>query len=260
MDALTAIAILLAGLGGGLVITAIGAGSLVTFPILLAVGLPPVVANVSNTIGLVPGNITGTWGYRHELAGKRPLVIGVSITTAIGAVAGSILLLTLPSEMFARLAPWLIIGAATLIGVQPVIARALRRRKERQGTGPRNYGTRLSKPLVAASTLVGVYGGYFGAGQGVMLVAFLALGLEKEPLQTINGLKNLAVLVANIIATIIFVSLAPVNWLAVGLLALGSVVGGWLGAIIGRKLPGPVFRALVVLFGYLVSIRLLVSA
>lgn len=259
MDVLTALAILGAGLGGGLVITAIGAGSLVTFPILLAVGLPPVVANVSNTIGLVPGNITGSWGYRHELVGKRGLVIGVAATTAVGAVAGAILLLALPSEAFERFAPWLILLAATLVGVQPVISRALRRRAEARGVSPRGPRADLPVPLAAVSTVIGAYGGYFGAGQGVMLVAFLALGLE-ERLQTINGLKNLAVLVANVVATVIFVFIAPVDWPAVALLALGSVVGGWLGAIIGRKLPGPVFRVLVVLFGYIVSIRLLVGA
>lgn len=259
MDPLTALAILAAGLGGGIVITAIGAGSLVTFPILLAVGLPPVVANVSNTIGLVPGNITGTWGYRHELVGKRRLVIGVAATTAIGAVAGAVLLLGLPSEAFAQIAPWLILLAATLVGVQPVISGALRRRAQRRGAPDREAHPGLPAPLAWASAVIGVYGGYFGAGQGIMLVAFLALGL-KERLQTVNALKNVAVLAANVVATLIFVWIAPVDWLAVALLAMGSVVGGWLGAIIGRRLPGPVFRVLVVLFGYIVALRLLLGA
>lgn len=259
MDPWTALAILAAGLGGGIVITAIGAGSLVTFPILLAVGLPPVVANVSNTIGLVPGNITGTWGYRHELVGKRRLVLGVAATTAIGAVAGAVLLLGLPSEAFARVAPWLILLAATLVGVQPVISAALRRRAQRRGTPDREAHPGLPAPLAWASAVIGVYGGYFGAGQGIMLVAFLALGLQ-ERLQTVNALKNVAVLAANVVATLIFVWIAPVDWLAVALLAMGSVVGGWLGAIIGRRLPGPVFRVLVVLFGYIVALRLLLGA
>lgn len=251
-----ALAILGAGLGAGLVITAIGAGSLVSFPILLAVGLPPVVANVTNTVGLVPGNVTGTWGYRHELAGKRGLVVGVAATTAVGAVAGAVLLLVLPSESFARLAPWLILLASTLVAVQPLISGALRRRAARLGVVPRGPRERLPGPLAAVASVVGVYGGYFGAGQGVMLVAFLALGLG-ERLQTVNALKNLAVLVANVVATVVFVWIAPVDWRAAGLLALGSVVGGWLGAIVGRRLPGPVFRALVVVFGLVVSVRLL---
>ncbi|REE03933.1 sulfite exporter TauE/SafE family protein [Citricoccus muralis] len=259
MDVLTALAILAAGLGGGVVVTAIGAGSLVTFPVLLAVGLPPVVANVSNTIGLVPGNITGTWGYRHELVGRRGLVIGVAATTAVGAVAGAVLLLSLPSEAFSRLAPWLILLAATLVGTQPFISGALRRRARRRGDTPRGISTHLPAPLVWASATIGVYGGYFGAGQGVMLVACLALGLE-ERLQTVNALKNVAVLTANVVAALIFVWIAPVDWAAVGLLAIGSVVGGWLGALIGRRLPGPVFRVLVVLFGYVVALRLLWDA
>ncbi|MEO9247540.1 sulfite exporter TauE/SafE family protein [Citricoccus nitrophenolicus] len=259
MDPLTALAVLAAGLGGGIVITAIGAGSLVTFPILLAVGLPPVVANVSNTIGLVPGNISGTWGYRHELVGKRRLVIGVAATTAIGAVGGAVLLLAVPSEAFSRLAPWLILLAATLVGVQPLISGGLRRRALRRGEAPRDAHPGLPAPLAWVSAVIGVYGGYFGAGQGVMLVAFLALGL-RERLQTVNALKNVAVLSANVVATLIFVWIAPVDWPAVALLAVGSVVGGWLGAIIGRRLPGPVFRVLVVLFGHVVSIQLLVTA
>lgn len=259
MDPLTALAVLGAGLAGGLVVTAIGAGSLVTFPLLLAIGLPPVVANVSNTIGLVPGNITGTWGYRHELVGKRRLVIGVAATTAVGAVAGAVLLLGMPSEAFAQLAPWLILLAATLVGVQPVISEVLRRRAQRRGEQPRGAHTRLPAPLAWASAAIGVYGGYFGAGQGIMLVAFLALGLQ-ERLQTVNALKNVAVLAANVVATLLFVWIAPVDWPTVALLATGSVVGGWLGAIIGRRLPGPVFRVLVVLFGYIVAIRLLIGA
>ncbi|WP_313816147.1 sulfite exporter TauE/SafE family protein [Citricoccus sp.] len=259
MEVLTALAILAAGLGGGLVVTAIGAGSLVTFPVLLAVGLPPVVANVSNTIGLVPGNITGTWGYRHELAGRRGLVLGVAATTAVGAVAGALLLLSLPPEAFSRLAPWLILLAATLVGVQPVVSGSLRRRALRRGDTPRGPRSRLPAPLAWVSAAIGVYGGYFGAGQGVMLVACLALGL-RERLQTVNALKNVAVLAANVVAALIFVWIAPVDWAAVGLLAIGSVVGGWLGALIGRRLPGPVFRVLVVLFGYVVALRILLDA
>lgn len=257
MDLLEALAVLGAGLGAGTAIAAVGAGSLVSFPILLAVGLSPVVANVCNTVGLVPGGLSGSWGYRRELAGKRNLVVAVAVTTAVGALFGAVLLLALPPSAFARVVPWLVIFAATLVGVQPFLSLWLRRRAERRGRPP-TAREDLPPALGAVSSAIGVYGGYFGAGQGVMLVGFLALGLE-ETLQVVNGLKNVAVLAANVAASLIFVFVAPLDWTVVALIAVGSVVGGWLGAHIGRRLPPTVFRVLVVVFGYLVGLRLLVA-
>ncbi|MGH3370631.1 MAG: sulfite exporter TauE/SafE family protein [Nocardioidaceae bacterium] len=255
MDLLDLLAVIGAGLGAGLVITAVGAGSLVSFPILLAVGLSPLVANVCNTVGLVPGGLSGSWGYRRELAGRAGLVRGVAATSAAGALVGAFLLLALPPGAFARVVPWLVLLAATLVALQPLVSAWSRRR-----TGwPRGAGDgRLPPALGGASSVIGVYGGYFGAGQGVMLVAFLALGLE-ESLQVVNGLKNVAVVSANVAATIVFVAFAPLNWTVVGLLAAGSVLGGWAGAHVGRRLPPALFRTLVVGFGYLVGLRLLTS-
>lgn len=258
MSPLDLLAVLGAGLGGGLVITAVGAGSLVSFPILLGVGLPPVVANVCNTVGLVPGGLSGSWGYRQELAGKARLVRAVAATSAVGALGGAVLLLALPAGSFSQVVPYLVIVAATLVGGQPLVSAALRRRAARRGLDPATTGDRLPSALGGVSSVIGVYGGYFGAGQGVMLVAFLALGLE-ETLQVVNGLKNVAVLAANVAASVVFVAVAPLDWTVVGLVALGSVVGGWLGAHIGRRLPPAVFRALVVLFGYAVGARLLLA-
>ena len=246
-----------AGLGAGTVIAAVGAGSLVSFPILLGVGLPPVVANVCNTVGLVPGGLSGSWGYRRELAGKRNLVGAVAVTSGLGALIGAGLLLALPPAAFEEVVPWLVILAASLVGVQPFLSMWLRRRDERRGVQRMRAGEDLPPALGVLSSAIGVYGGYFGAGQGVMLVAFLALGLE-ESLQVVNGLKNVAVLAANVAASLIFVFVAPLDWTVVALIAVGSVVGGWLGAHIGRRLPPTVFRVLVVVFGYTVGVRLLV--
>ena len=258
MDWLEALAVVGAGLGAGIVLTAIGAGSLVSFPILLAVGISPLVANVSNTVGLVPGGVTGTWGYRGEMSGYPHLVARVALTSACGALAGAVLLLAFPPGAFEAVVPYLVLFAATLVGIQPLVSAWVRRRAERRGTPPADDREVMGPGLSGVASLVGVYGGYFGAGQGVMLVAFLALGLD-VPLQAINALKNLAILAANVAATVVFVFVAPLDWAVVGLIAAGSIVGGWVGAHLGRRLSPLVFRTLVVVFGYVVAIRLIVG-
>ncbi|MFY0407309.1 sulfite exporter TauE/SafE family protein [Solicola sp. PLA-1-18] len=254
MELLDVLAVLGAGLAAGIVITAVGAGSLISFPILLGVGLPPVVANVSNTVGLVAGGVTGSWGYRHELVGQGRRVRQVALTSAVGALGGAALLLVLPPGAFEAVVPVLVLTAAVLIGVQPLISRWLRARR----TEVRPTGGSLSPALLTASSVMGVYGGYFGAAQGVVLVAFLALGLD-EPMQLVNGLKNVAVLSANVAGSLVFVLAAPVDWGVVGLLTVGSLVGGWVGAKIGRRLPAWVFRTLVVAMGLVVGLRLLLT-
>ena len=257
MDWTEIVAILGAGFGAGFVMTAVGAGSLVSFPILLDVGLSPLVANVCNNVGLVPGGVTGSFGFRRELAGHRGLVLRVAATSAGGALVGAALLLSLPSTAFDRLVPYLVLTSATLVGLQPFISGWLRRRTERRGETPVVRET-MGPRMTGISSLVGVYGGYFGAAQGVMLVACLALGTDVD-LRTVNGLKNVAVLSANVAASVVFIFFAPLDWAVVGLIAIGSLVGGWLGAHLGRRLPPRVFRALVVAFGYVVALRLLLG-
>ncbi len=258
MDLGQILAVLGAGLGAGFVVTAVGAGSLVSFPILLGVGLSPLVANVCNNVGLVPGGLSGTYGYRRELAGRRHLVVRVALTSASGALVGAALLLTLPPGAFDQVVPFLVLVAATLVGLQPLVSGWLRRRAVRRGTTPVTDRETMGPRLTAVSSVVGVYGGYFGAAQGVLLVAFLALGLDVS-LQVVNGLKNVAVLSANVAASVVFVAFAPLDWAVVGLIAAGSLVGGWLGAHLGRRLPPVVFRSLIVVFGYVVAIRLLLA-
>ncbi len=178
----------------------------------------------------------------------------VALTSGTGALLGAVLLLALPSSSFDAVVPWLVIVASTLVGLGPLISAWVRRRT----TGPVVFRDSMGPRLTAVSGLVGVYGGYFGAAQGVLLVAFLALGLD-VPLSAVNGLKNIAVLSANLAASVVFVFFAPLDWHAVGLIAIGSVVGAWLGAHLGRRLPPTVFRVLVVVFGYGVGARLLLT-
>jgi uncharacterized membrane protein YfcA len=258
VDLAQVVATLLAGLGAGFVLAAVGAGSLVSFPILLGTGLSPLVANVCNNVGLVPGGLSASWGFRRELAGHRGLVVRVAVTSAVGALLGAALLLALPAGAFDRVVPFLVLLAATLVGVQPLVSATVRRRAVRLGTEPAPDRESMGPLLTGLASLVGVYGGYFGAAQGVLLVAFLALGLDVG-LQTVNGLKNIAILSANLAASVVFVLFAPLDWAVVALVAVGSVLGGWLGAHVGRRLPAPVFRALVVLVGYVVGIRLLLT-
>ena len=236
--------VLLAGLGAGILTATVGVASLLSFPVLVAVGLPPLTANATNTVGLVPGALSGSWGYRAELA-EVPRVAAVVLgTCAAGAVGGAWLLLWLPAGVFEAAAPWLVLAACVLVAVQPrVRARVAARRAP---TDAAQLG--LSATTRVFATVTGVYGGYFGAGSGVMMLAVLGLGTD-IPFRVANALKTLAVLAANLTASVVFLLGAPLEWRAVGLLALGSVVGGRLGAAIGRVLPVPVLRASVVLGG-----------
>ena len=253
------LAVLAAGFGAGVVLASVGAGSLVSFPILLALGVPPLVANTSNCVGLVAGGLSGSWGYRRELAPVRPLVLRVALTSGAGALVGAAVLLVLPSSAFDAVVPLLVLGAATLIGIQPLVSRALARRAARRGVVDQPDRMSMGPRLATVSSAIGVYGGYFGAAQGVMLMACLALVLDL-PLQVVNGLKNVAVFAANVAATVIFVVVGPLDWGVVGLLALGSTAGGWLGAHVGRRLPSALLRTLVVLFGFTVGLRLLFAS
>jgi len=247
-----------AGFGAGFVVAAVGAGSLISFPILVGIGLSPLVANVCNNVGLVPGGLSGTYGFRRELAGHRRLVVRVAATSAGGALLGATLLLALPSSAFDRVVPYLVLLASTLVGVQPLVSAGLRREAVRRGRAPAADRSEMGPRLSGVASAIGVYGGYFGAAQGVLLVAFLALALDVG-MHVVNGLKNVAVLSANVAASAVFILFAPLDWAVVGLIAAGSVPGGWLGAHLGRRLPPAAFRTLVVLVGYAVGIRLLVG-
>jgi uncharacterized membrane protein YfcA len=246
------VAIIAAGVAAGTINVVVGSGTLITFPLLLAFGYPPVVANVSNTLGLVPGSAAGAYGYRRELEGQRGRVIGLACGSLLGAVTGAVLLLQLPASAFKAIVPAFIALALVLIIVQPRLSVILAERALRHERDPQ----RRRPLLVLGVYLTGVYGGYFGAAQGIMLLAILALGLD-EPLQRINAAKNVLAGVANLTAGIVFAFAAHVDWTVVGLLAGGSIVGGALGSRHGRRLSPSALRALIVLVGIIALERLI---
>jgi uncharacterized membrane protein YfcA len=222
----------------------VGVASLVSFPTLLAIGLPPVVANASNTVGLVPGGLSGSLGYRRELREQPALARTVLVITALAAVAGALLLLALPPGVFEAIVPWLILFTAVLVAVQPWITRRV---KERQGEA-RADRTAMSPPTTFFMVLTGVYGGYFGAGAGVMMMAVMGFGLDLE-LRVVNALKTVGLMAGNVVASLVFVLLADLDWAAIALLSAGTLVGGYAGAHIGRRLPAPLLRGAIVVAG-----------
>jgi uncharacterized membrane protein YfcA len=245
-----AIAILAAGFAAGTVNTIVGSGTLITFPVLLAVGYPPVVANVSNTIGLVPGSVSGSHGYRRELAGQGRRAALLGIASVLGGIGGAVLLLALPSSAFEAIVPVFIAVAVVLVAVQPRLTSfvAARRRAKARPRGA----------LPAALFVIGLYGGYFGAAQGIMLLAVLGLALP-DGLQRTNALKNVLAGATNLVAGLVFVAFADVAWGAALLIAVGAVVGGQVGADIGRRLPAGALRALVVVIGVIAIVELVLG-
>jgi len=251
MTGLEQLAVVAAGFGAGIMTSTVGVASLLSFPVLVAVGLPPVVANASNTVGMTPAGVSGSFGYRRELA-EHPVVTAlVIITCAVGSVAGAILLLALPPEVFEQIVPWLILFTCLLVGAQPTLKKWVRRRAD----GPQERREHMSPLTTFFSALTGVYGGYFGAGSGVMMMAVLGFGTDLE-FRIVNALKTLAVLAANVVASVIFLFIAELEWTAVVLLAVGSVVGGYVGARIGNYLPETGLRVAIVITGIVAAIYL----
>jgi uncharacterized membrane protein YfcA len=250
MTVLEALGIFGAGIGAGTINTVVGSGSLITFPTLVAFGLPPVSANVSNTVGLVPGSAAGALGYRRELVGQTSRVTKLAIVSALGGLGGGVLLLSLPQSAFQFIVPILIILAVLLFIAQPWLGRRLS--KSHATTQRRDHG-----PLLLALVLgSGIYGGYFGAAQGVILMAILG-ALVNDSLQRLNAAKNVAAGIVNLVAALFFVFAAPVNWVAALMVAAGATIGGTLGASVGRRLPPIALRAVVVIVGVVAAVRLL---
>ncbi|CAA9532058.1 MAG: Uncharacterized UPF0721 integral membrane protein [uncultured Solirubrobacteraceae bacterium] len=245
MTFLESVLVLLAGVAAGTINTVVGSGTLITFPTLLAVGYPPVVANVSNTIGLVPGSISGAIGYRDELRGQRGRLLRLASASLLGGLTGGVLLLSLPGEAFEGIVPALIALALVLVLAQPRLTAAVARRRERAGATGR---PRAGVPLWLGVFATGIYGGYFGAAQGVLLIAVLGIGLAVS-LQRANALKNVLSALVNGVAGLLFIALADVAWAPVALIAAGSIAGGQLGARIGRRLPPAVLRGVILVVG-----------
>jgi uncharacterized protein len=247
-----ALAILAAGIGAGAINAVVGAGSLITFPTLLAFGFAPVVANVSNNVGLVPGNVSGAFGYRQELAGQRGRLIWLGLASAAGSLAGAILLLTLSPGAFQLIVPVLILIACVLVLVQPRLSSWVAARRKDSGASGDHGG-----PVLAAGIfLSGAYGGYFGAAQGVLVIGLLGTFVT-ESLQRVNAAKNILVMIVNAMAAVVFILFAHISWLVVLLIAIGSTIGGVLGARFGRRLPPVALRIIVVLIGLISSVKLI---
>lgn len=248
MSAGEILAIALAGLAAGTVNAAVGSGTLITFPVLLAFGYAPVTANVSNTIGLVPGALSGAVGYRRELAGQRRRAIRFGIASMLGGVSGAALLLILPASAFKTIVPIFIAVALVLVILQPRINRLLA-----SGAVGSWHERGVLPPLAVYAT--GIYGGYFGAGQGIMLMAILGAALPQD-LQRTNALKNILAGLVNGVAGIYFVFAAHVAWAPVVIIAVSSIIGGQLGAHYGRRLSPDALRALIVVVGTTAIVRL----
>jgi uncharacterized membrane protein YfcA len=246
-----AVLVALAGMAAGGVNAVIGSGTLITFPTILAVGYPAVVANVSNNIGLVPGSVFGAYGFREELAGQRTRALTLAACSATGGLTGGILLLTLPSDVFDAVIPALVLLACVLMVLQPRLSAWVAGRRPE---GARDVGP---APMLIAF-LAGIYGGYFGAAQGVILLAMLAVFVPDD-LKRSNALKNVLAGTVNGVAALLFIVFSDVAWEVVALVAVGASVGGTLGAKVGRRIPAGVLRALVVLLGLFVAVKLLLD-
>ncbi|TQN43213.1 hypothetical protein FHU33_2648 [Blastococcus colisei] len=250
------VAVAAAGFAAGGINAVVGSGTLVSFPVLLAVGLPPVPATISNSLGLVAGNLSGSIGYRRELRGQRRLLLRLIPASILGALTGAFLLLHLPAEAFETVVPVLIGLAVVLVAGQPLLQRRLRRAAD--GTTPPVRGPRLAA-LFAGAYVTGAYGGYFAASQGVLQIGIFGFLLH-EPLQRLNALKNVLTLTVNTVAAGAYVVVATerIDWVAAGLLAVGSLVGGAVSSRYGRRLPSTVLRTAIVVLG-IVAIVVLVT-
>ncbi len=250
MTLLDALLIVVAGIGAGTINTIVGSGTLITFPTLLLLGVPAVTANISNSVGLVAGGVTGVAGYRREIAGSVSDLLALVPWSIVGAVMGALLLLVLDPAAFAAIVPALILVGILLVVFGPQLSRVAARNRSAAQGGWHRWALRVSVMLT------GVYGGYFGAAQGVILMGILSI-LTAENLQRLNGWKNVLGTVANGVAALVFITVAPhhVDWAVAGLIALGALIGGVVGSTIGRRLSPGVLRAVIVVIGVVAIVR-----
>ncbi|WP_094293685.1 sulfite exporter TauE/SafE family protein [Mycobacterium neumannii] len=258
MPVVDMVLIALAGLGAGAINTLVGSGTLITFPTLVALGYPPVTSTMSNAIGLVAGGVSGTWGYRRELRGQWDRLRWQIPASFVGAALGAWLLLNLPETVFEQVVPVLLIAALVLVVVGPRIQSYARARAEAAGQSAEHVSRFQLASVVFATFAVGIYGGYFTAAQGILLIAAMG-ALLPEGMQRMNAAKNLLSLVVNIVAAVAYTLVAfdRISWAAAGLIAAGSLVGGFLGARYGRRLSPNALRAVIVVVGIIGLYRLL---
>jgi uncharacterized protein len=237
----------LAGLSAGAINTVVGSGTLITFPVLLAFGYPPVTANISNGVGLVAGSVSGAWGYRDKLEGQRQRAIRLGLASALGGLTGAALLLIMPASAFTAIVPVFIALALVLTVLQPRLQARLRMRELQHPVA------RLLTPLCVYGA--GVYGGYFGAAQGILLLGILGVLLAQD-LQRTNALKNVLAGIVNGVAAVFFMFFAHVAWAPAGIIAVSSIFGAQLGARYGQRLHPAALRALIVVVGIAAIVKL----
>lgn len=253
-----AILIALAGVGAGAINAVVGSGTLVTFPTLVALGYPPVTSTMSNAVGLVAGGASGTWGYRRELGGQWSRLRWQIPASLVGAVLGAWLLLHLPEKVFSEVVPGLLIFALVLVVVGPMIQAWALRRMEAAGQSAEHMTPRRMAAVVGATFAIAVYGGYFTAAQGILLIAALG-ALLHDSMQRLNAAKNVLSLLVNVVAAAAYTIVAfhRISWAAAGLIAIGSLIGGWIGAHYGRRLSPNALRAVIIVVGLIGLYRLM---
>ena len=252
------VVIVLAAVGAGAINSLVGSGTLITFPTLVALGFPPVTATMSNAIGLVAGGVSGTWGYRAELKGQWHRLRWQIPASVGGAAIGAFLLLHLPEKVFTLIVPVLLVLALCLVIAGPRIQAFARARSLAAGRAADHVSPGRMAALVLGTFAVGIYGGYFTAAQGILLIGVMGV-LLPEDVQRMNAAKNLLSLLVNVVAAVAYTLVAfdRVSWAAAGLIAVGSLIGGWLGARCGRRLSPGALRAVIVVVGLIGLYRLL---
>ncbi|UYM06214.1 sulfite exporter TauE/SafE family protein [Solicola gregarius] len=262
MSPIEMLLVLVAGVGAGTINTVVGSGTLITFPTLVAVGVPPVSATMSNALGLIPGGVSGSLGYRRELVGQGRRLARLVPMSMAGALVGAFLLLHLPEEAFEAIVPTLIVVALVLVLIQPLVQRSLRRRRGDAPPADDGAAPGIGRRIAISAVVFGcaVYGGYFAAAQGILLMGLLGL-LVSDPMQRLNGFKNVLVLTVNSVAatTYLIVGWSSIHWDAVALIAVGSMTGGYVGARIGRRLHPVALRACIVALGVIAIWRMAVT-
>jgi uncharacterized protein len=245
-----ALAVFVAGIAAGTINTIVGSGTLISFPVLLGIGLSPVTANVSNTLGLVPGSIVGAYGYRAELAGQRPRAWRLATASAVGAIIGATLLLVLPGSAFKAIVPVLVGLALVLVVIGPWLSK-------RVAEAPERPVAQVTPAMWLGTMATGIYGGYFGAAQGILLIGILGI-LTQETLQRLNALKNVLAGLVNLVAALVFIFTAHMDYTAAGLVAAGAIIGGFIGSGVGRRLSPTLLRVIIVIVGIVAIIKLVV--
>lgn len=241
------LAIFAAGVAAGGINALVGSGTLVTFSTLVALGVPPLTANVTNTVGLVAGSVASSVGYREELSTQRARMVRFIPASVLGGLTGAGLLLVLPESAFDAIVPALVGLGVVLVAIQPWLARRLAVEHDTYALGG---------PVAwIAVYLIGIYGGYFGAAQGVLLIAVLG-ALVDAHLQRVNALKNVLAAVVNAVAAVVFIFLADVDWAIAAVLVVGATAGGYFGAHYGRRLPASILRGFIIVVGLVALVML----